>query len=107
MKPDEIRRDLVDVEAILDMLVEHQELYLTIREADVKTVKQRLSQAKFKRGEADRLSMREGRPFTFHPVRQAGTDEDITPFRAVDLHLKLGTGADIFVVACRAADDTL
>ena len=107
MKPDEIRRDLVDVEAILDMLVEHQELYLTIRESDVKTVKQRLSQAKFKRGESDRLRMQESKPFTYMPTRQAYEGEDITPFKVVDLHLKLGTGADIFVVACRVADDTL
>lgn len=107
MKPEEIKRDLVDAEAILNMLDEHRELYLTVKAEDVKTIKQRLSQAKFRRGTEERLRMQEGRSFNYMPTRIAGTDEDITNIKAVDLHLTLGGGADIFVISCRAADDTL
>lgn len=107
MKPEEIKRDLVDAEAILDMLDEHRELYLTVKAEDVKTIKQRLSQAKFRRGTEERLRMQEGKPFTYMPTRVTGSGDSIANFKVVDLHLKLGGGADIFVLSCRAADDTL
>lgn len=107
MKPDEIKRDLVDADAILEMLEEHLELYLTVKADDVKTIKQRLSQAKFRRGTEERLRMQEGKPFTYMPNRKVGDQESIANFQAVDLHLKLGGGADILVLRCRVADDTL
>lgn len=107
MKPEEIKRDLVDADAILNMLEEHRELYLTVKADEVKTIKQRLSQAKFRRGTEERLRMQEGKPFTYMPTRKVGNQESIANIQAVDLHLTLGGGADIFVISCRLADDTL
>ena len=110
MKPKDIRRDFVNVDKILDMLERHRELYLTIKAEDVKQVKQRLSQCKFKRGTEERLKMQESEQFTVQmpvPVPSYETPEPPLEVAVVDLHLTLGGGADIFVISCREADDTL
>jgi len=100
MDMDNAKQTMVDVESILDMLEEHRELYLTIREEDVKTVKQRLSQAKHRRGTNERLRMQNGPVFYF----DAGQETQVS---AVDLYLKLGSGTDVYVLDCRPIDDTL
>lgn len=107
MKPEEIKESMVDSDTIITMLEEHRELYLTIRAEDVKAVKQRLSQAKFKRGTEERMRMIAGETYRFHIPTKPANGEEPRSFLVVDLHLLLGDGADIFVLRCNAADDTL
>lgn len=99
MSPEEIKESMIDSDTIIDMLEQHKELYLTIRADDVKCIKQRLSQAKHKRGTEERMRMVTGDCYKFT------TKTDIID--VVDLHLMLGSGADVFVVRCNVADDTL
>lgn len=91
----ELETGVVDVETVLDYIEKEKELYLTIKASDVETVKQRISQAKFKRGNKERLSMK------------ASTSYQYLGDEVVDLHCKLGAGVDILVLGYRLVDNEL
>lgn len=104
MKPTDVHECTVDVETILDMLDEARELYLTIRADQVQSIKQRLSQAKHKRGTNERMRMTPGPSFNYALKLEDGSSKVI---RALDIHLQLGSGSEVFVLRCKAVDDTL
>ena len=92
----ELETGVVDVETVLDFIEKEKELYLTIKASDVETVKQRISQAKFKRGNKERLSMKASEPYPYLAYSEV-----------VDLHCKLGAGVDILVLGYRLVDNEL
>lgn len=104
MQPTDVHECTVDVETILDMLEEHKELYLTIRADEVQNIKQRLSQAKHKRGTNERMRMTPGPCFDYPLKLEDGSGKII---KVLDLHLQLGSGSEVFVISCKAVDDTL
>lgn len=86
---------VVDVEVVLDFIERSKELYLTIKASELETVKARISQAKFKRGSKERLSMKPSPVYYF-------LENEV-----VDLHCKLGAGVDILVLGYRLVDNEL
>ena len=104
MQPTDVHECAVDVETILDMLEEHKELYLTVRADEVQNIKQRLSQAKHKRGTNERMRMTPGPCSGYTLKLEDGSSKVI---KVLDLHLQLGSGSEVFVISCKAVDDTL
>ena len=95
---DKVNQQVVDAEVVMDYLVKQREFILTIQAQDLEFIKARLSQAKFKRDVTDRMSMRTLRVYTL----PGGNSLSV-----IDLHIKLGSGTEIFVVKCSPVDNEL
>ena len=95
---DKVNQQVVDAEVVMDYLVKKREFILTIQAQDLEFIKARLSQAKFKRDVTDRMSMRTLRVYTL---------QGRNSLSVIDLHIKLGSGTEIFVVKCSPVDNEL
>jgi hypothetical protein len=95
----EISQQVVDPEVVMDYLVEKREFILTVRSQDLEFIKSRLSQAKFKRDMPERMSMR--------ALVSYDLLIDVGLVSVTDLHIKLGSGTEIFVVKCSPIDNEL
>jgi len=94
----EIDRQDIDPEIIIDYLLGKREFVLTVRTQDLEFIKGRLSQAKFKRGIQERMSMRSLDIYYLTGEVEASV---------TDLHIKLGSGTDVFIVRCSDVDNEL
>jgi len=94
----EIDRQDIDPEIIIDYLLGKREFVLTVRTQDLEFIKGRLSQAKFKRGIQERMSMRSLDIYYLTGEVEASV---------TDLHIKLGSGTDVFIVKCSDVDNEL
>jgi len=100
---DKVDQQVVDAEVVMDYLVKQREFILTVKTEDLEFIKGRLSQAKFKRDITDRMTMRS---LDIYPLPRGSAKGQERPL-VTDLHIKLGSGTEIFVVKCSPVDNEL